>query len=131
MRELERQTEVPILAPVQGADLPWGPALASLLRRLTTLRTAKEGMAPMEGPMESAPCGLSQDDPSVLRHIPLLSARNLDLRFPTLSSRCFRIDLGYLGLIRGTGVEGPNSWWVAHVNLDRLLTSMTLGLTKS
>ena len=39
-----------------------------------TLRTAAEGVAPMEGPMESAPYGPPRVDPSLLRHIPLFSA---------------------------------------------------------
>ena len=70
MKELERRAGVP--AP--GPDLPRDPALESLVRRLTTLRTATEGVAPMEGPMESAPYGLPRVDPSLLRHIPLFSA---------------------------------------------------------
>ena len=70
MKELERRAGVP--AP--GADLPWDPALKSLVRQLTTLGTAAEGVAPMEGPMESAPYGPSRVDPSLLRHIPLFSA---------------------------------------------------------
>ena len=67
MKKLERRVGVP--AP--GPDLPRDPAPESLVRRLTTLRTAAEGVAPMEGPMESAPYGPSQVDPSLLRHIPL------------------------------------------------------------
>ena len=70
MKELERRAGV--RAP--GPDLPRDPAPESSVRRLTTLRTAAEGVAPMEGPMESAPYGLPQVDPSLLRNIPLLSA---------------------------------------------------------
>ena len=70
MRELERRAGVP--AP--GPDLPRDPAPESLVRRLRSLRTAAEGVAPMEGPMESAPYGPPQVDPSLLRHIPLFSA---------------------------------------------------------
>ena len=50
------------------------PAPESLVRWLTTLKTAAEGVAPMEGPMESAPYGLPRVDPTLLRHIPILSA---------------------------------------------------------
>ena len=70
MKELERHAGV--LAP--GPHLPRDPAPESLVRRLTTLRTAAEGVAPMEGPMESAPYGPPRVDPSLLRHIPLFSA---------------------------------------------------------
>ena len=70
MKELEIRAGVP--AP--GPDLPGDPAPESLVRRLTTLRTAAEGVAPMEGPMESAPYGPSRVQPSLLRHIPLFSA---------------------------------------------------------
>ena len=69
MKELERRAAVP--AP--GPDLPQDPAPESLVRRLTTLRTASEGVAPMEGPMESPPYGPPRVDPSLLRHIPLFS----------------------------------------------------------
>ena len=48
--------------------------LELLLRRVTTLRTAAEAVAPMEGPMESAPYGPPRVDPSLLRDIPLFSA---------------------------------------------------------
>ena len=70
MKELERRAGVP--AP--GPDLPRDPAPESLVRRLTTLRTAAEGVVPMEGPMGSAPYGPPRVDPSLLRHIPLFSA---------------------------------------------------------
>ena len=70
IKEFERRAGVP--AP--GPDLPRDPAPESLVRRLTTLRTAGEGLAPMEGPMESAPYGPPRVDPSLLRHIPLFSA---------------------------------------------------------
>ena len=69
MKELERRAGVP--AP--GPDLPRDPAPESLVRRLTTLGTADEGVAPMEGPRESVPCGPSRVDPSLLRHIPIFS----------------------------------------------------------
>ena len=69
IRELEWRAEVP--AP--GPDLPSDPAPDSLVRRLTTLRTATEGVAPMEGNMEPAPYGPPQVDPSLFRHIPLFS----------------------------------------------------------
>ena len=70
MKELERRAGVP--AP--GPNLPRHPAPESLVRRLMTLRTAGEGLAPLEGPMESAPYGPPRVDPSLLRHIPLFSA---------------------------------------------------------
>ena len=70
MKELERRAGVP--AP--GPDLPWDTAPESFLRQLTTLRTAAEGVAPMEGPMESAPYSLPRIDPSLVSHIPLFSA---------------------------------------------------------
>ena len=66
MKKLERRAGVP--AP--GPDLPWNPAPESLVRRLTTLRTAAEGVAPMEGPMASALYGPPRPHPSLLRHIP-------------------------------------------------------------
>ena len=70
MKELERRAGVPAPDP----DLPRDPARESSVRQLTTLRTAGEGVAPMEGPMESAPYGPPRDAPSLLRHIPILSA---------------------------------------------------------
>ena len=70
MKELERRAGVP--AP--GPDLPRDPAPESWVRRLTTLRTAAGGVAPMEGPMEPAPYGPPRLDPSLLRHIPVISA---------------------------------------------------------
>ena len=70
MKESERRAGVP--AP--GPDLPRDPAQESLVRRLTTLRTAAEGVAPMEGRMESAPYGPPRTEPPLLRHIPLFSA---------------------------------------------------------
>ena len=70
MKELEKRAGVPAVGP----DLPRDPAPESLLRRLTKLRTAAEGVAPMEGPMESVPYGPPRVDPSFLRHIPLFSA---------------------------------------------------------
>ena len=57
-----------------GSDLPRDPASESFVRRLTTMRTAAEGVAPMEGPMELAPYGPPRGDPPLLRHIPLFSA---------------------------------------------------------
>ena len=69
MRELERRAGV----PVRGPDLPQDSAPESLLTRLTTLRTAAEGVVPMEGPMESAPYGPPRVIPSLLRRIPLFS----------------------------------------------------------
>ena len=74
MRELEKHGGIPTLVPGLGPDLPRDPAPESLLRRVTTLRTAAKGVAPMEGPMESAPYGPPRVDPSLLRHIPLFSA---------------------------------------------------------
>ena len=74
MRELEKRGGIPTPVPGLGPDLPRDPAPESLLRRVTTLRTAAEGVAPMEGPMESAPYGPPRVDPSLLRHIPLFSA---------------------------------------------------------
>ena len=70
MKELQRRAAVS--AP--GPDLPQDPALESLVRRLTTLRTAGEGEAPMEGPMESAPYGPPRVDTYMLRPIPRFSA---------------------------------------------------------
>ena len=72
MRELEKRGGIP--TPVRGPDLPRDPAPESLLRRVTTLRTVPEGVAPMEGPMDLAPYGPPRVDPSLLRHIPLFSA---------------------------------------------------------
>ena len=74
MRELERRGGVPVPSPGPGPDLPRDPTPESLLRRVTTFRTAAEGVAPMEGPMESAPYGPPRVDPSLLRHIPLFTA---------------------------------------------------------
>ena len=70
MRELERRAGVP--AP--GLDPPRDPAPESLVRRLRTLQTAREGVAPMEGPMELAPYGPPRLDPSLLRPIARFSA---------------------------------------------------------
>ena len=70
MKELERRAGVP--AP--GPDVPRDPSPETLVRRLTTLRTAGEGVAPMGGPIQSAPYGPPQVDPSLLRHIRLFSA---------------------------------------------------------
>ena len=70
MKELERRAGVP--AP--GPDLPPDPAPESLVRQLTTLTTAAEGMAPMEGPMESVRYGPPRVDPPFLRHIPPFTA---------------------------------------------------------
>ena len=55
MKELERPAGVP--AP--GPNLPRDLAPESLVRRLTTLRTAAEGVAPTEGPiaLNGAFCG--------------------------------------------------------------------------
>ena len=44
------------------------------MRRLRTLRTVAEGVAPINGPMKSAPYGPQLVDPSLFRHIPLFSA---------------------------------------------------------
>ena len=88
MRELERRVGV----PVRGPDLPRDPAPESLLRWLTPLRIAAEGVAPMEGPMESAPNGPPQVDPSLLRHIPLFSAS---------------VILGEKTLEKGSGIGTP------------------------
>ena len=74
MTELEKRGGIPTPVPGPGPDLPRDPAPDSLLRWVTTLRTAAEGVTPVEGPMESAPYGLPRVDPSLLRHIPLFSA---------------------------------------------------------
>ena len=74
MRELQKRGGIPTPVPGPGPDLPRDPAPEMLLRRVTTLRTAAEGVAPMEGPMVWAPCRLPRVDPSLLRHIPLFSA---------------------------------------------------------
>ena len=70
IRELEKRAGVPMPVPVRGLDLPRVRAPESVLRRLTTLWTAAEGVAAMEGPMESAPYGPPRVGPSLLRHIP-------------------------------------------------------------
>ena len=74
MKELEKRGGIPTPVPGLGPDLPPDPAPESLLRRVTTVRTAAEGVAPMEGPMESAPYGTPLVDPSLLRHISLFPA---------------------------------------------------------
>ena len=56
-RELEKRGGIPTAVPGRGSDLPRDPASELLLRRVTTWRTAAEGGAAMEGPMESAPYG--------------------------------------------------------------------------
>ena len=43
------------------------------MRQVTTLRTAAQGLARREAPIESAPYGPSRIDPSLLRHIPILT----------------------------------------------------------
>ena len=70
MKELERRAGV----PTPGPDLPRDPAPESLVMRLTTMRKAAEGVAPMEAPTESAPYSPLRVDPSLLRHIPRFSA---------------------------------------------------------
>ena len=74
MRGLKKRGGIPTPVPGLGPDLPRDPARELLLRRVTTLRTAAEGVAPMEGPMELAPYGPPRVDPSLLRHISLFSA---------------------------------------------------------
>ena len=54
MRDLEKRGGIPTPVPGLGPDLPRDPAPESLLRRVTT---RAEGVAPMEGPMKSAPYG--------------------------------------------------------------------------
>ena len=54
MRELEKRGGIPTPVPGLGPDLPRDPAPESLLRQVGALRTAAEGVAPMEGPMECA-----------------------------------------------------------------------------
>ena len=49
MRELEKREGIPTPVPGPGPDLPRDPVPELLLRRVTTLRTAAEGVAPMEG----------------------------------------------------------------------------------
>ena len=66
MRDLEKREGIPTPVPVPGPVLQRHPALVSLLRRLTTLRTAAEGVSSMEGPMESARYGLPQADPLII-----------------------------------------------------------------
>ena len=70
MRGLEKRGGIPTPVPGPGPDLPRDPAPEWLLRRLTTLRTAAEGVAPMEGPMELAPYGPPRVERWLLRHIP-------------------------------------------------------------
>ena len=74
IRELEKRAGIltPSLGP--GPDLSRDPAPESLLRWVTSLRTAAESVAPMDGHMELAPYGPPRVDPSLLRHIPLFSA---------------------------------------------------------
>ena len=87
MRELEKRGGIPTPVAVRGPDLPRDPAPELLMRRVTTLRTAAEGVAPMEGPVELAPYGLPRTDPSLLRHIPLFSASvMLDGKMPEKGS---------------------------------------------
>ena len=74
MRELGKRGGMPTPVRGPGPDLPQDPAPESLLRRVTTLRTAAEGLAPMEGPMESALYGPPRVDPSLMRHSPLFPA---------------------------------------------------------
>ena len=74
MREFEKRGGFPGPVPGPGPDLPRDPAPESPLRRVTTSRTAAEGVAHMEGPMVLAPYGPPRVDPSLLRHIPLFSA---------------------------------------------------------
>ena len=74
MRGLEKRGGIPTPVPGPGPDLPRDPAPESLLRQVTTLRTAAEGVAGMEGPMESAPYGPPQVDRLLWTHIPLFSA---------------------------------------------------------
>ena len=69
MRELENRAGIPMPVPGPSPDLPRDPAPEWLLRQVMTLRTAADGVAPMEGPVESAPYGPRQVDPSLLRHI--------------------------------------------------------------
>ena len=91
-RELEKRGGIPTPVPGLGADLPRDTAPESLLRRVTTLRTAAEGVAPMEDPMESAPYGPPRVDPSLLRHIPLFSAS---------------VTLGQKTPVKGSGIGTP------------------------
>ena len=74
MRELEKGGGSPTPVPGPGPNLPRDPALESLLRQVTPLKTAAEAVVPMEGPMESAPYGPPRVDPSLLGHIPLYLA---------------------------------------------------------
>ena len=69
-----KELECPGGVAAPGPDLPRDPARESLMRPLMTLRTAAKCLAPMEGPMESAPYGPPRVDPSLLGHIPLFSA---------------------------------------------------------
>ena len=71
MRDLEKRGGIQTPIPGPGAELPGDPAPESLLRRVMSSRTAAEGVAPMEGPMESVPYGPQRVDPSLLRHIQL------------------------------------------------------------
>ena len=74
IRELEKKGGIATPVPGRGPDLPRDCAPESLVRWVTVMRTAAEGVAPMEGRMESAPYGPPQVDPSLLRHISLFSA---------------------------------------------------------
>ena len=74
MRELEKRGGIPTPVWGPGPDLRQDPAPESLLRRVTTLRTPADGVAPIEGPIQSAPYGPPRVYPSLLTHIPPFSA---------------------------------------------------------
>ena len=93
MRELKKGGGISTPVPGPGPDLPRYPAPEWLLRRLTTLRTAAEGVAPMQVPMDSAPYGTPRVDPSLLRHIALFLAS---------------VMMGEKTLEKGLGIGTPN-----------------------
>ena len=74
MGELEKREGIPTPVPGPGPDLPGDPAPEPLLRRVTGLRRAVKGVAPIEGTLESAPPGPPRVDPPLLRNIPIFSA---------------------------------------------------------
>ena len=73
MRELKKPGGTPTAVRGPGPALRRDRAPELLLRQVTTLRTAADGLAPLEGLMQWAPYGLPLVDP-LLRHIPLFSA---------------------------------------------------------
>ena len=74
MREFKRRAGVGIPVRVPFPALPADTAPEPLLKRVPALRTAAEGLAPMECPMELAPYAPPPVNPFLLRDILLFSA---------------------------------------------------------